>query len=106
MHSFQVDGTHIAPITSAGLTIRTSLAATQSWVQQETSFKLIKLTMWRMITLYSWTKYTQTMYIGQSGDQHLPYSSNGDGTIYLAQDDDFVIHTNINHYGPFSCTAW
>ena len=35
MHSFRVDGTQIAKINSAGITISSSLAATQSWVQSQ-----------------------------------------------------------------------
>ena len=38
--------------------------------------------------------YGHTMYFGQSGDLHIPYSPNGDGMIYRAQDNDFVIYTN------------
>ena len=34
-HSFQVDGTQIAKITSTGITIGSLLAATQSWIQSQ-----------------------------------------------------------------------
>ena len=49
--------------------------------------------------------YGHTMFIGQSGDGHLPYSSNGDGMIYLAQDDDFVIYMNAVQQAVFNNTA-
>ena len=45
------------------------------------------------------------MCIGQSGDEHLPTSSNGDGMIYLAQGGDFVLYTNAAQQAVFNNTA-
>ena len=42
------------------------------------------------------------MYIGPSGDGQLPYSSNGDGIIYFAQDDAFVIYTNSTRQAVYN----
>ena len=58
-----------------------------------TQYMLMEL----MITFYNLTNYIHTpcTYIRQSGDGHLPSSSNGDGMIYLAQNNDFVIYTNL-----------
>ena len=35
----------------------------------------------------------------------MPYSSNGDGMIFLVQDDDFVIHTNATQQAVFNNTG-
>ena len=45
------------------------------------------------------------MYIGQSGDGDSPSSSNGDGIIYLAQDNVFVIYTNVTQLAVFNNTG-